>query len=179
MKISEVEREQYLSDMKSLIADHRKQKKKFPRDPEFAKLCGISIHSVKNYRKLISQRNKKALDDRFAIEKIQSIEDSLDTFSNHIEWYDTIRKDDNQDIDIRMNAAKLIEEAQKHITEVMVDSLTILDDDEIDEGNSNDNSKNNSNDNSKNNSNDNVLFNKEHLHRTEEKITEGIKSITD
>lgn len=164
MKISEVEREQHLSDMKSLIVDNRKQKKRFPRDPEFAELCGISIGSVKVYRKIIAQRNKKSLVERFAIEKVQSIEDTVDTLYEHIDWYKGIKKDTENDIETRMSAAKLIEEAQKNITEVMADYTVMLDDVEIP-----DNLKDK----------DNVLFNKKHLHGTEEKITEGIKSITD
>lgn len=169
MGLSEIEREQHLSDMKSLIADNRKQKKRFPRDIEFAELCGISIRSVKNYRKIISQRNTKVLVDRFEIEKIQSVEDTLDTLYKHIEWYEKIMDgdkdvDSNIDLETRMSAAKLIEEARKNITEVILDSPIIFYDPK------------------KNNNkidNDNVLFNKEHLHRTKEKITQGLKSITD
>lgn len=158
MQITKEQREQHIFDMKSLIADNRKQKKRFPKDSEFAELCGISINCSANYRKIILQRNTIALTDRFDIEKIQSIEDSLDTFNKHIEWYETIRKDEEENISIRMDAAKLIEEAQKHITEVMIDSPSILPGGIIDE--------------------DNVLFNKEQLHGTEEKITAGIKSIS-
>ena len=51
MKIKKEQRDQYISDMRSLIQDHKKEKKKFPSNEEFAKLCDISISAVKSNRK--------------------------------------------------------------------------------------------------------------------------------
>ena len=164
MRITEQVREQHLEDMQSFMADCRKQNNKFPRDKEIAKVCGISIHSVVNYRKIIAQRTEKILVNRFAIEKVQSIEDSIDTFYDHINWYKTLYEDEDEGTEMRMNAAKLIEEAQKSITEIMVDSPMMIGNIEMPESIK---------------SKDNVLFYKEHLHGKEERITAGIKSITD
>ena len=165
MNMQNEQRDQYISDMQSLIQSNKKEKKKFPTNEEFAELCDISVSCVKNYRKIIAHRNKKSLVDRFEIEKVQSVEDTLDTLYKHIDWYEKIR-DGNKDIgskidlETRMSAAKLIEEARKNITEVILDSPTIFHDPKENDDKSD---------------NDNVLFTKEHLHGTEERITEGIK----
>lgn len=162
MKIKKEQREQYISDMKSLIQDHKKEKKKFPSNEEFAKLCDISVSSVKLYRKEIARRDKELLLDRFEIEKITSVEDNLSTLYDNIEWYETLQKDEEQDIDIRMSAAKLIEEARKNVTQILIDSPSILGDiEKVDEPNDN-----------------NVLLTNEHLHETEKRITEGLNSLS-
>lgn len=166
MQITKEQREQYISDMKSLIQDNKKEKKKFPSNEEFAELCEISVGCVKNYRKKIVQRDKELLLDRFEMEIISSVDDNLTTLYDNIEWYETLQKDEEQTIDIRMSAAKLIEEARKNITQIMIDSPEIFGDiKKVDETNDS-------------NYDDNVLLTKEHLHRTEERITEGLNSLS-
>ena len=114
MQVHPEKRAQAIDDMKSLILSCKENKKPFPTNKEFADLCSVSEKCIWHYRKIISAQTKQTLLDRFEIEKVQSIEDTLDILEKNIIWYKEIQKNEEQDIDIRISAAKLIEEAMKH-----------------------------------------------------------------
>lgn len=102
---------QIIHDMRAMIGDYKKDKKRYPTLTEFSKTFELSQRTMLNYRSLIQQEDRDQLLELFANDLVPTAENLIKTIDENIEVFRHIRDDTELSSGLRMDAAKNMEES--------------------------------------------------------------------
>ena len=125
MKISTEQKLDNFRNMRAMIEDYARQYSRFPISKEFEEKLNISESTVKRYKKVILQENKKKILDEFHHDILIHVEKSFVTINQNIKIFEEIR-DNSENNDEKMIAAKNILESHLDAIRIMNDAPEYL-----------------------------------------------------
>lgn len=161
-KISPEQKLDNFRNMYGMIEDYYKQYGRHPTNQEFEEKLGMSGPTVRRYKAVIREQNKKKLLETFQYDIITHARASLETVNKNIKIFENIR-DTAEDKDRVMTAAKNVLESHLDAIRIITDVPVYLESS------------------SDQNNNNNVPVKQEHNieESKEEQITDSIKSMYD
>ena len=122
MKISTEQKLDNFKNMRSMISDYKKQNDRYPTTDEFVEKLGLSASTVRRYKRVILDEDKKKILEEFQEEVIEDVKDLQTDIKANIKIFKTIRDGEASDSNDKMNAARNLQESRLDLIRIKRDA---------------------------------------------------------